>query len=584
MTGAVEGLSTGRTPRLVTATLAALVLGGLVLAVMSERHYRDQKVREAQVQAEILAASVAAPLAFDDADTAQAYVRAMARNPEVLSVGVYDERGERVAHLSRDGASPPAPRLQAGETPSREGSVRVASPVVEAGARLGQVRLEMGSEPVARRLARYGGVALLIGMAALAMIVLGAAQAALRRANGELGRQAQDLAGANARLHTEMEERARAEEALRQSQKMEALGQLTGGIAHDFNNLLMITSGGLDLLDRTSDPKKRDRLKAGIRQAVDRGAGLTRQLLAFSRRSALKPEVVDLGARIEGMRLLLERSLREDIEVTFDAPADLWPVEVDAGELEVALINLAVNARDAMPAGGRLVVSARNVPGEPTSSFPLDHVCLAVTDTGVGMSPEVVERVFEPFFTTKGVGSGTGLGLSQVYGFARSSGGRTDINSRPGEGTRISLCLPKSARSAGEAPADAEAAAPLLDEGGRLLLVEDDDGVAAVVIQMVQDLGLSARRAMSAEEAIAVLAEDQAFRLVFSDMVMPGTLDGRQLAQHVRDHYPHLPVLLTTGFSQAAEAARSEGLSLLPKPYRLPELRAALEQALRPKN
>ena len=435
--------------------------------------------------------------------------------------------------------------------------------------------------PPAQRFSRYAGLLLVLGLAALVVVVLAVAQGALRRANRQLADRAAELVRANNLLQQQMIEREKAEEALRQSQKMEAIGRLTGGIAHDFNNLLMVASSGIELLDRTDDPKRRQTLSAGIRQAVERGAALTRQLLAFARRSPLRAEVLDLRRHIEGLRFLLERSLREDIEVVLDLPDDLWPVEADRGELELALLNLAVNARDAMPQGGRLTVSGCNLPGEGEAR---DRVCLKIADTGAGMSDVVASRVFEPFFTTKEVGRGTGLGLSQVYGFVRSSGGDISVESREGEGSTFTLCLPRTDKS----PATAEAAAALAAGtaptarrgGGRLLLVEDDDAVAAGVGHMLGDLGYRHVRVASAAEALAMLERDSRFDLVFSDMVMPGDMDGLGLAREIRRRLPTVPVLLTTGFSEAASAATGDAFRLLPKPYGIDSLSEALSATL----
>jgi signal transduction histidine kinase len=408
--------------------------------------------------------------------------------------------------------------------------------------------------------------------------VLGAAQAALTRANRELRRQARDLAEANEALRIQIAEREKAEEALRQSQKMEAIGQLTGGVAHDFNNLLMVASSGLDLMERTEDPARRDLLKNSIRQAVDRGSSLTRQLLAFSRPTAQKPQVIDLADQIEGMKVLLERSLREDIEVELRLPKDLWLVEVDPNQLEVALLNMAVNARDAMPAGGKITIAAENRAGVADAALRGDYVQLCVIDTGKGMSPELVSRVFEPFFTTKERGQGTGLGLSQVYGFARASGGEVRIESTPDEGTTISIYLPRQKKPLSTLVAEEARPAATPRGRGKVLLVEDDEAVAALVDDMLRELGYQPTHVANAAEALAAL-DGGKFDLVFSDMVMPGEMDGLGLARRILKTHPDLPVVLTTGFSEAAAAANEDGIRLLVKPYRIEQLAAELAAA-----
>jgi signal transduction histidine kinase len=309
------------------------------------------------------------------------------------------------------------------------------------------------------------------------------------------------LEEANIELRKQMAERARAEENLRHAQKIEAIGQLTGGIAHDFNNLLMVISGGLQMLEHQTNPARRQRVMDGMRQSAQRGAALTRQLLAFSRRQALRPEPVDILQQIGGMHDLLDHSLRGDIDVRFELAEDLWPVFVDPGELELVVINLAVNARDAMAEGGTLTVKAENCPDFRDHDLDGDYVCLSVIDTGSGMTPEVLARVFEPFFTTKDVGKGSGLGLPQVHGFATQSRGAVHVESEPGRGTAIRLYLPRSEKPASARP---ESAADLhrLRNGnartGAILLVEDDDEVAAMVGEMLDQLGYDVFRTASA--------------------------------------------------------------------------------------
>ena len=578
----ISRLRYSRFPIVALASLLVLLIAGVAIAVLNEQSLKLQTAREAGAQADLLASAVSGALAFDDAAAAQDYVDAVQINPSVLTAAVYDENGQMLASFAREGESvfggaAPMERV----TVFDDGRLLVARPVEQAGQRLGVVHLELLETPRAQRFGRYAGLLLVLGLAALVVVVLAVAQQALRRANRQLADRAAELVRANALLQQQMMEREKAEEALRQSQKMEAIGRLTGGIAHDFNNLLMVASSGIELLARTDDPKRRKALSAGVRQAVERGAALTRQLLAFARRSPLKAEVLDLRAQIEGLRFLLERSLREDIEVVLDLPEDLWRVEADRGELELALLNLAVNARDAMAQGGRLILTGRNLPADGDRP---DRVCLTIADNGAGMSDVVASRVFEPFFTTKEVGRGTGLGLSQVYGFVRASGGDISVESREGEGTTFTLCLPRTIREPAEPiaearPSDGRAPAPRTGRG-RLLLVEDDDAVAAGVGHMLGDLGYRHVRVANAEEALAMLEKDARFDMVFSDMVMPGDIDGLGLAQEVRRRKPALPVLLTTGFSEAASAATGEDFRLLPKPYGIDSLAEALAATL----
>jgi signal transduction histidine kinase/ActR/RegA family two-component response regulator len=391
------------------------------------------------------------------------------------------------------------------------------------------------------------------------------------------------LAQANLDLKTQILERERVEQTLRQAQKIEAIGQLTGGVAHDFNNLLMVISGGLDMLDRQRDAGRRMRLMEGMKQAAARGAGLTRQLLAFSRRQELKPQAVDIAVQIGGMRELLDRSLRGDVHVSLQFAKDLWPIEVDPGELELVVLNLAVNARDAMPKGGTITVTAANAPADASSNVPRDSVSLSITDTGTGMHPDVKARVFEPFFTTKDIGRGSGLGLAQVYGFATQSGGTVLIDSEPGRGTTITLLLPKSERVPST---DHQRLVDLHVERtkragrtGSVLLVEDDEEVATLVEQMLDQLGYRVTRAASARAALGALANGRKVDLVFSDIMMPGGMNGVELAREIRLRRSDTPVLLTSGYAEASKtAAEAEGISILPKPYGIDDLANALAE------
>jgi len=391
-----------------------------------------------------------------------------------------------------------------------------------------------------------------------------------------------ELKEANEQLRLEMSERARVEETLRQAQKIEAIGQLTGGVAHDFNNLLMVISGGLDMLDRQTDPNRRRRLMDGMIQAAQRGASLTKQLLAFSRRQTLRPQPVDVAAQIGGMRELLDRSLRGDVHVEFDFPDSLWPVEVDPGELELVILNLAVNARDAMPNGGTIVVRGENLPDVNDGQIAGDYVRLSVVDTGVGMSPEILTRVFEPFFTTKDVGKGSGLGLAQVHGFATQSRGTVRIQSEVDRGTSIELYLPRSfdLPSSERHLIDLTRVRPKRSNQGQVLLVEDDDEVAALVSEMLGQLGFEVTRAASAAAALGALADGRSVDIVFSDIMMPGGMNGVELAREIRKRRSDIPVLLTSGYSEAsAHDADAAGIQILAKPYHIEELAAALSAA-----
>ncbi|MFP5297206.1 MAG: ATP-binding protein [Alphaproteobacteria bacterium] len=558
-------------PLVALACLAVLLIVGVFVSIAHDRAMKAELAREAGAQADLLASAVSGALAFDDADAAQDYVDAVQVNPNVLAAAIYDENNRLVASYARAGETiPPVATPRAATTHFDDGRLYVVRPVTEGGQALGTARLRLMDTPASQKFSRYAGMLLVLALAALLIAVLTLTQSALRRANRSLSARAAELAEANTRLQQEMVEREKAEEALRQSQKMEAIGRLTGGVAHDFNNLLMVVSSAVDLMQRSDDPDRRSALMDGMRQAVDRGSGLTRQLLAFSRQTPLRTAVIDVGEQIEAMRILLERSLREDIAVEIDVRRPLRPVEVDVGELELAILNLAVNARDAMPDGGRLSISVR--PAGET-------VCIEVRDTGVGIPSDLIGRVFEPFFTTKEVGKGTGLGLSQVYGFARSSGGSVAVECPAGGGAMFSLCLPATEKDLPVTPDVPETGATAAGVG-HVLLVEDDDAVAAGVAQMLSDLGYTHERVGTGDAALERIRGGRCFDLVLSDMVMPGALNGLGLATELHALEPGLPVILTTGFSEAAATANKAGFRLLSKPYGLDELAATLAGAL----
>jgi len=342
------------------------------------------------------------------------------------------------------------------------------------------------------------------------------------------------------RLYAEAERREAVESALRQAQRLEAIGQLTGGVAHDFNNLLMVVSGSVQRLRRELTDERYTRVLDMIATATERGESLTRQLLTFSRRQMLSPSVIDLVQRLPQLKDMLSRSLRGDIEIEATVPAAPCAVKVDPNEFELALINLAVNARDAMPSGGTLSITVRPVALKGKASedgLAGDFVAIRVADTGTGISADNLPHVFEPFFTTKEVGKGTGLGLSQVYGFARQSGGTATVSSQLGRGTAITLYLPRS-REAPAAPMTPAGAALTSRHSGTVLLVEDNDDVAEICKGYFQQLGYSVKRAAGAQQALQLIENEPAVDVVFSDILMPGVMNGLALAQTLRERFP----------------------------------------------
>jgi signal transduction histidine kinase/DNA-binding response OmpR family regulator/CHASE3 domain sensor protein len=377
-------------------------------------------------------------------------------------------------------------------------------------------------------------------------------------------------------------DRVRAEAVARQAQKMESIGQLTGGVAHDFNNLLQIISANLDLAVASGEARGDSVLARRLQNAmgaVSRGARLTGQLLAFARRQALSPRSVDLGRTIRDMGDMLRRTLGEQIQVESVIAGGLWSTLADPSQVENAILNLAINARDAMPEGGRLTLEVANAhlddayAASHVDVTPGQYVMLAVSDTGTGMGPGVMARVFEPFFTTKPEGKGTGLGLAQVYGFVKQSGGHVKIYSELGEGTTVKLYLPRTRR---ERDAPDPTGSPSVERGNeRILVVEDDDGVRAAVVDMLTDLGYSVLRAENAQEALKLLEGGAKADLLFTDVVMPGPVQTRELARRAQEICPGLLLLYTSGYTQNAivhNGRLDEDALLLSKPYRRDEL------------
>lgn len=358
---------------------------------------------------------------------------------------------------------------------------------------------------------------------------------------------------------------------LAEAQKMDALGHLTGGVAHDFNNLLMIVSGHVQTIKKAAfDDPKLQRAVQAIELAAQRGASLTRQLLTFSRRQSVNPQAIDITTRIAAIDDVLKSGLGNGVKLVFDAAPDAWPVKVDTSEFEIALVNLVVNARDAMPKGGTVTVSIKNSQHEV--GLEGDYVALSVQDTGVGIPDDVVGKVFDPFFTTKPVGKGTGLGLSQVYGFVHQAGGTVKVNSVLGKGTAITMYLPRaSCRVARE---DKCGAPDSVAQAGTVLLVEDNPDVASASAELLKQLGYTVRWVPDATTALQEI-ESNGVDVVFSDIVMPGTMDGLGLANTIREKYPALPVLLATGYSEAARNACTK-FPILQKPYQIDELSRAL--------
>ena len=434
---------------------------------------------------------------------------------------------------------------------------------------------------VGRQVGRLAAMAKRLGLGDLS------ARIPLPHPSGELGRLMALLNGTAESLEQQRAAIADLSHKLSQSQKMEAMGQLTGGVAHDFNNLLTVILGNSEhLAERLAGNKELHRIAGDIVTAAERGSDLTRSLLAFARKQPLRPREIDIAEKVVGMEQLLRRSLGEHIECSFAFGADLWLTSVDPGQLATALLNLVLNARDAMPDGGRLMVEVRNnslgqsdldVNGEPR---PGDYVMVAVTDTGCGMAADVASRAFEPFFTTKEVGKGTGLGLSMVYGFAQQSGGLVQLRSEPGQGSVVRLFFPRIAATLNEDPAPAEQiVAP--DGSETILVVEDDDMVRAYVESELRTLGYRVIATSNGPAALEVLRQPDDIHLLFTDVVMPGGMFGPELAKQATALRPGLKVLFTSGYSQnPVKAPDGVDARVLTKPFKRQDLAAMLRSAL----
>jgi PAS domain S-box-containing protein len=403
----------------------------------------------------------------------------------------------------------------------------------------------------------------------------------------QLRQSTRDLADAGVRLSDQIAVRERTEALLHQAQKMEVVGQLTGGLAHDFNNLLMIIGGNLEFVRRhVSDHKTIQRLDQ-VLGAVQRGGKLTQQLLAFSRTQSLSPQSICINDLLIEVETLIRRAIRSNIELNLDLASDVWFCRADPNQLESALLNLVINARDAMPNGGRISITTLNVSldaqaaAELGETEPGRYATITVSDTGTGMSKEILARVFEPFFTTKEVGKGSGLGLSQVYGFARQSGGHISVESTVGEGTAVRLYLPWTEPIEAPLSNDTTKAPAAVEALSKILIVEDNDDLRELATELVRALGYSACSARTAAEAVAILARDSEISILFTDVLMPGGMNGFELAAETQRARPDVAILLTSGFpgNFLPIAQRHDGFQMIGKPFTQTDLGAALAKA-----
>jgi PAS domain S-box-containing protein len=510
----------------------------------------------------------------------------MPRNTEVFGPTFRGEGIVRSGDITKDpryGRNAPRSGMPEGHLPVRS---YLAAPVIgHSGEVLGGLFFAHSKPNVFGERSERG----LVALAAEAAVAMDNARLVenVQRELAERRRAEEALRDLNANLEQQVAERTEQlrerDEALRQAQKMEAIGQLTGGIAHDFNNLLQVITSSLEILQRVlpGDSVRLQRIVANAMTGARRAAALTQRLLAFSRRSPLDPKPIDVNALVGGMSDLLHRALGETISVETVQAAGLWLIEADPNQLEAAILNLAVNARDAMPEGGRMTIETSNAHlDEAYAAAHVElragqYVCVCVSDTGIGMNAEDMARAFEPFFTTKPVGKGTGLGLSQVYGFVKQSGGHVKLYSEVGEGTTVKMYFPRLIRAAVER----NEAAALLPEGGNdeaILIVEDDEHVRALAAETLRELGYRVIEAGDGPAAINVLESDARIDLLFTDVVLPGGMTGAQIAARARElRGSGLKVLYTTGYARNAifhHGRLDPGVQLITKPFDLSEL------------
>ena len=559
---------------LVTASAAILIAGSLLVALYNESQYRDQATQAANVEARVLADTVTAALSFGDHDALQEYVNALRDDAQVDAVGVFDERGRLVASYTRSHIADQLSRVQT--TATAPGQVIVLAPVAQGGVKLGTVYLRDRREPLARRLSRYVAPGFLVLMASWMLVAMSLDARALRLANRD--------------LETQIAERERVEAALRQSQKMEAIGRLTGGIAHDFNNMLGIVMGNLDLLLRRSaeaDPRL-TRLANHALEGAKRAAALTQRLLAFSRLAPLRPTAADIGKAVKDMTDLLRRTLGEAVAIETVSAGGLWRAHIDLPQLETAIVNLAINARDAMPEGGKLTIETGNAyldrgyAEADEEVTPGQYVMVAVTDNGCGIPADVLGQVFEPFFTTKPTGMGTGLGLSQVHGFIKQSGGHVRIYSEVGLGTTVKLYLPRSQADLDRPVVSAARSQASARRELTVLVVEDEVGVREFAVEAVTELGYDVVSAENAKFALEQLEAHPEVTILLTDVVMPET-NGRVLAEQALARWPSLRVVFMTGYTRNAivhNGVLDAGTHLVTKPFTVAQLGAELDAAL----
>ena len=560
---------------LVGLCVAILLSAALGIIFQSEAIFHKQESRDAQVQARILAASTSASVDFDDRAATKSAVQALSSNPDIRSAIIYDKNGKVFMGYDRaSGGSSIILRSIVKEP----GVVYGSAPLQADGHIIGRATVGMSIEPMARRVTRYLLVGLFLVLSIAFVIVFGASQAALRKANNALEAKANELVSANSALHVQMDERQRTEVQLQQAQKMQALGQLTGGIAHDFNNLLQVVLGAMDIIHRSTNDEMIQKWSARGLEAGSRATKLTSQLLAFSRIQKLQLKPVKVSPVLFNAQELLTSTLGPNHHVALELHDTDICVMADPTQLELAVMNLAINARDAMPDGGTVTISTHLATDQDgPRSDGRRYLCISVADAGTGMSQQVLDHAFEPFYTTKGVGKGTGLGLSMVYGMAEQSGGKATITSAEGKGTTVEIWLPEEqAVVAIEQNCKTDLVLP---KGLKALVVDDDADVLQVNRAMMEELGFSVVEASSGEEALDVVHESKP-DLVLMDYAMPG-LNGVETVERLMKNGGCPPTLFVTGFSNS-DAIRKvmPDAHVLMKPFDSKQLKQCLGQTL----
>ena len=560
-------------PLIAGFTAVALLLAGMFAVYFEERSFQAEKIGNATAQAHILASIVTAALAFRDAGEVQEYLDSLRTDTDVQAAAIYDIAGNRVATFLRKGAEPSLQLIAASEPSLKNNTVTITRTINQRDLRVGTLLIRTEIEPLQRRLALYAVIVIFAVLTALIVIVLTIAYTGQRRSTLELGRRADALAFANRELQAQIAQRERAEAALQTSQKMEAMGRMTGGLAHDFNNLLHVLQLNLTALTWSksvdADTATRESIEMCLK-AVDRGAKLTQQLLAFGRRQPLSPRPFDVNGLIEQSTGLIYPVLGSNIDLRLQlSNAACWAL-ADPHQFENALLNIAINARDAMPHGGTFTIATDIATLDDSEQLaPGNYVRICITDTGQGIAPELLDKVFEPFFSTKGAGKGSGLGLSQVYGYFKQSGGSVRLDSERGAGTQVTLLLPCTAlvpevRSKSIASAEETSIQELT-----MLIVEDEALILLSAETLIKRLGFNTVISRTGAEAIAQLESGEKIDVLFSDMQLPGGINGLQIAKRAVELHPSIKVLLTSGYAEQEIIAAEEMASfpLLRKPY-----------------